>query len=431
MRIHTFRIQFNISLVIFAASFLVFIPKAKGQTPFSSTQFLSEYTSESDLLHIKKTETLLKSVPYDLGWLEELEFRTESDEMNLSRQEYLVRARFNSKKTKAAYQNIHQNRFSEIPFEKLILISEDLSYKYDLLIDYFFLLKEQSAYLKLESNYADRDKLMGILSQQGKIPNVKAVFDLESKKAQNRSEQKLLEAEIQNLQKVMGQEVNQNIGLLIDTSNFIGLVEMLGLIAQIPDTPSIHPQIERRIAQTQQSKAEYDLEVQENKKWFDYVQAKYSYRPNQDFQKEWAIGAGVNIPMKKSSNRLKEKDRLIDFFEDQQGVESEMHELVNEIQLSKRELTTLLIEFQESIRINKELSEKFASQNLPISNLDNPMDLLDIQEALIEKRADLLGIEKDIYQQYLDLLNKSGWLVQGTFKNYLMKGFPSFEIANY
>ena len=77
-----------------------------------------------------------------MPWADQLEFRTETDEMELSRQEYLTRFRFNNKAIRKAYENIHLSNIQSEEIENILILEQSLMNKYFLLIKYNTLLQE-------------------------------------------------------------------------------------------------------------------------------------------------------------------------------------------------------------------------------------------------------------------------------------------------
>ena len=81
-----------------------------GQTVVSSYQLLANELDSSLIQLLQDNRTYLKNTNQEMPLINKLEFRTETDELDLGRQEYVFRISFNGKKSREVQQKITQSQ---------------------------------------------------------------------------------------------------------------------------------------------------------------------------------------------------------------------------------------------------------------------------------------------------------------------------------
>ena len=168
--------------------------------------------------------------------------------------------------------------------------------------------------------------------------------------------------------------------------------------------------------------AEIELEKAEERRIFDYIQLRYN-GPHSDLLKE-KIALGIGIEFPHSSDQ---KLRLEELRVEQLILEQEMsqQQKLDSLEMAEnfKELKYLLDQwlYQEKLirKINDDVSI-FNQSQLDIAS--NPPELiLYHKKQLVDIQIDHLELENDIYDKYLDILEKTLILSEPTFLSYILE----------
>ena len=391
-----------------------------SQNTITTDQFLATALNEqSILLHDRHLE-FLKNTNHELPWAEELEFRTETDEMNLNRQEYLMRYRFHSKTEIKAHRNLRRSEIELQEMEKIALLENALMDNYFLLVKYITLEREIN--IKKQQQLVAVDKLNVLRKKAAAIADVDLndILVAENKNHELELELMELEGEFEHLKKIISSTINSPQNFQLDTSNFISINDIIEKSNSLPRGLSSNIDLAERKKELDKNDLELEQEIAENNWKIDFVQFKAAGRDNLNFAREWSFGLGMEIPLKGINNMIKNEFLL------------ERMELENRYQLQEAELLERLLNIYRELDLKINLYQlasrqlagsqlQYSFENYPQFQDTDPLVLLNINSNILRRQADRLEIEKDIYQLYLDIVEMSGKAVEMPLRNYLNK----------
>lgn len=108
-----------------------------GQSTITTTQFLhtvnTTIQNESDSI-----VALLTDYNYNLPLIRGVQFRTETKDLRLKRQEYALRIKPNSLRTIKNQNKINQNKIEKVKIENELSFNKDLENRYYLIVNFIF-----------------------------------------------------------------------------------------------------------------------------------------------------------------------------------------------------------------------------------------------------------------------------------------------------
>lgn len=350
--------------------------------------------------------------------LRELEFRTETDEWNLTRQEYLLRSSFNGKKEREKEQAYYDSNKSVIEAEKKVEIHDEIVDRYTNWLNYL-LLREKQSIIKKRILLAE-DK-MAILKTKAALTvdfNLNEYIKTEDQFHDVKRQQLMLEHELQLINATIAQGVPNIVFQVIDTSQLIAIERVGEVLNQITDTAYIHPDFEERSSQINQLQKEYELEQVQDQQILDFVQLKYAGRDNSDLVQEFSFGMGINIPLK-NINQVKLNEILLEVLENEDKLSNDKY--YNTLKINQQKLyINLLTEQYQLLEEQSANSQSFYSaQTYEKLVASDPVMLLQIEESLLLREQKKLDLKIEIYTLYINILDNSGLLSQLPFINYL------------
>ncbi len=371
------------------------------------TDLLDETTEQINTILKSRSNnpSILRHAP-----IQEIQFRTETDELDFKRQEYTVRIRPTSTKVSTAQDKYFQLLQEQKSFEQQDLKRDFVEAAYQDWVNLYFASKELTRQKQLLVLLEDEEKVVNRLallpgsSVKDLIEIQKDVYDLKLK--------------VFKIEKFLAQSLSENIEL--DTSKMISIDVIAAEIKSgVFSLPPVNEQQENAF-DMRLIEAETAIEIAEQKKYLDFIQLRYSGPHDDFFREKVSIGLGFQLPFA-SSNRLKmeelsmEKEQAVEEYE----VQVRLHAI--EVEKKKKEIELLLDELTYARQLFKSI--RFRSQELvkraakeegasPLPIIKNKMDL-------IEYDIDILELEESIYKEYIDLLILTGKLFEEPLKNYL------------
>lgn len=389
-----------------------------AQETVSSSRFFSKAMSDIQLeLHERKLD-YLKNTSHDLPFMEEISFRTETDEWDIRRQEYTVRLDFNPKRERRSQKNYHQSTILAAGSGRNLLIQNSLEDKYALWIEYFFYQKEKDIRQQELLILKDKFNVVGILAKTTAKYDLADLIRIEDDMDDMEGSIQELDLRMKELEMIVEDELSASSVITLEMMDFISLSNMKNVLDSLPNDASLHPRLDIIMGDMAMNAAELDLEKAKNKKLLDFVQMKYAGEgSNTPYGREWSIGMGLNIPVK-NSDILDIREIELKQLESQNAWDMAKLELEKRIQDRKRKINSLFQQHELLLQQQIDHEKNYSLDHYTQTGTD-PMVALKIKETQLEKQRDILDVEADIYFYYLDLLDYSGKLVAVPYVNYL------------
>ncbi len=352
-----------------------------------------------------------KGEKFNPSWIRELEFRTETEDFLIDKQEYLIRFRPSYPSERKAQSNLIEISKEEWDINQLNFQSDLNRY----LLDELLIIRQINEEIVLLSElllvYEDQKLLIRDQIYTGKF-NLKDLSQLDGDIRQVKSEINELQLRIDLLR---GKNIPPDTDQLIQIQNISQQLAQEDLIQQA----SIN-QTERDF-ELRKVKSEMELEKIEGGRIFDFVQLRYN-GPHNDLLSE-RVSLGVNIQLPNNSRqKLRAEELKVEQLIRQQ--EFDIQQQLDSIRLSRE-----LDEFTLLIRKWDYNNELIQQQENELNNLinkginveyDDPDIILYQKEQLLKLKQDQLGLEGNIYELYLNLLERTTILGENRFYSFIL-----------
>ncbi len=390
--------------------FILFPFLLHTQTTSDGTAFLTHalVTVDSSLI-VKSYETVY------FPWIEEYEFRTETNDFDFQEQEYVLRlspSTARKRKAQARLYSLLQARpdveLQAAFCDKSAQVHADWLSLYIIDIQ----LKQLDA---LNKNLEDRsrvyEKYMGIYKF-----DFQKLVEIEQNKTDLNLKQFSLNKERAYIL------AKYNLGLQeFDFSKFITTDDILETLAN--DKRMVHSNnLIEDAYKLDMINAEIDLEKAEQSQILDYVQLRYSGPHDDQFKERLSIGMGIRLP-NDGNRKLKLKELQLDY--DRILADQEMDK-----QDAEYKYLEIKQELQESLEVYNYYQEQIQKERSQLKNLSakitaeegyNPISILDIEERAISNDVERIEILEDILFDYLDYLIRSEKLCSSELNNFFEK----------
>ena len=418
INIEFFRSVTKLAVNYLSVIFLYFLglANASGQNLVSTDELLFG----DSILFTELSEDLLEVTQMDgsMPMVDKLEFRTETEKWDIGAQEYLFRTSFNSKKERKVLDEIH------------ILQSEALQlriYKYQesrLYDRYMSIVNWKSIEDKLQLLKKSKVLLEDIITVQRRLlenEETSVVNDL------LKSNQDLINLSIEIGRAEFDRDalINELIGerypnkdTRLNADDWLSIERINTIAEELIRQPMRSEAVIIQNNRLDRELLEFELNLAEKMKIFDFAQVKYAERGGDNFAEEWSIGVGLNIPVKSTkqqelyANRLEIIDEKIKLESVNSALEIKRKNLLCGLQSLKFEYDKLEEELS-----NGKLNQTFESLK-HVSDV-SPLLLLQIKEMAVDIQLTKQAIASEMYRKYIDLLYVEGCLLNNIDVNYL------------
>lgn len=392
--------------------------KALGQTIYSTQQLLSIKDSIPAQQLIQDNLRFLTIEKQNLALINELEFRTETDELDLSRQEYMMRLGFTNKKSRRAQDAITQNHIQYYQLQGEAVAEMELINRYELILAW---QKTQSKFTYLETSkplLVDQKTVYQRLLESSLDLDIKDLLKVESELQE--LERGLLQLRLTQ-ESIARQLVGSNPSsddLSLDSANWISWSTMSFVLEKVNLLPNQNLALALQQSELDKERLNLALEKVESAQILDFVQLKYSGRETQTIQQEFSLGIGISIPTKASS-RQKLNEAQLDIFDEQYKqalLQAKVDQKILDYYTEYDQLAAAYQLLQQQIASNDLAGTLESYRN---TGIVTPINLLRIKEIMLKDQRSLQKIEDEARLLFIKIVAIKGLLNQSPRTNYL------------
>lgn len=391
--------------------FLLFLFNA-GKLSGQDSESLRQWLSNSKVQLEQAFDQSIRNEKFRPGWVEKMEIRTETDEFELNRQEYMLRFTPSTPGIRKAQKNLIKLNNQEASLYVSELRSELMKLLLADFLDIYDLSKQQALHAQLKLILDDQHTVTQRMIRQVDF-NPKKLLEIEEDQHKLRLDQFENEAKLNRLLENRKSP---------DFNQLIQVEEISTLISQLILKEKSLEEDEKYMLEKEILDAEIRMEKAEKNRIIDFVQARYSGPHDDIFNERVSVGLGLELPFSGSTKTKMEQLRVEKWKLEQEAnmqlqlesfeLDKAAEELLLTIQkwkFSKQMLTQSIREFQQLEESSTE------------SEWKSPELLLYKKAQQVERQLDLLSVEKDIYEMYFDILQLVGLTGDDSYIDYLIK----------
>lgn len=391
-----------------------------GQKDYTASAFLADIANAASVDFLRQKVYQLNTLSYDLPFIEKMEFRTETNDFDFRKQEYVLRLSPNSLKN-IKTQHAHQETVRYMTKMELeVAYANALKERYDLLVNYIYL--QEVLDIRNKQNVLSKDKVT-LLRRSISLPgfDVLELIDAEDEAQKYLREKLDLENALLTIEKMIQKMQNSEAPVFFDKEKLSNIDDLKKIInREGPILEPQHPELEVYSARMYNQMLEYEWESARSKFSIGYVQAKYGYNPNDNFRNSFSIGIGFDIPLK-SASRLDLNELQFQILESESQFKKRKFQLQDETFTLYQKLQNLILKHDLVAQQLQEGQAEFALQEYQKIAEASPKALLALRENTLNTELLLKELQFEIMHLFIAYLDASGLLCQRPFVNYLSK----------
>ncbi len=409
---------FSKSLVLF---FFIFVNVllSNAQNTLSTSDILASAKQQYVLNLQQQRVDFLKNSMFKLPIVDEMEFRTETNDFKLAEQQYVLRGRFHTKDQQQAFADFQQARIELNTIEEQLLMQDLLRERYDAIIEVAYF--ENLLAAKKEQKILLEDR-MTVLKKSINLPKFNILDIIEAEDDLHEADRNILR--LKNALTIAQQRIfrfsNQQGYLQTGNLSLIEIEEVMSVARSLSPNPSeAHATLVKRNLNVNLAVKEQAIRRTQEENTIDFFQAQIGGNDDRGFQQVFSLGMGIKIPVR---NQQRENLNELEFEKIDEGLKYEelkikLKERMTQIRLemeSQYELYQLLGQQLENSQANEVLKQyqKIAGAS--------PIAMLKLKGSRFKKELEQFRVQQDIYILYVELLDASGKMMELPLRNYLM-----------
>jgi hypothetical protein len=396
---------------------LIFLFPLIAQAQVSMEDFLQAAWNEPALQTFANQEDYLNTNPYRLAPVRRLEFRTESNQLDRTRQDYALRLNpaspWEMKRTNQYFKTYQEL----LQLDRDRVLKESLQARYKVIIGWLYF--EEIKQLK-EVDTKTTDKLIQILEAQRnsgffdakdyvelKLDQVEKAIELEETRFEIDNQRRRVEA-------LYEQARLKNLSWSM--TDVLSIDQVKTVVDSIAQQTSATGEVAYREKKIDLFTSEWKLEKANIN--VGYLQTKYeNYRLDQN-RRPWSVSLGVTIPVfnpnkpnmaKRKLEAIEAEGDLAQAKSDQQAGREMLQAKIESLIKRYHDVSTLM----ESLKIDE------LATTLQQINDSNPMTTVRLQSNLIKSKTMATRLKQEIYLSYIEFLSYSEVLQQRPVINFL------------
>ena len=348
-----------------------------------------------------------------LPWIQQYQYRTETDEFDLERQEHALRISPSSPGLHRAQRNLAEHYRRKRSVVETDYRNSRIEDAYQAWKDLYIREQQLTSYTRLQDVLSDRLIIRQRQTQQSDA-DFREVLDMREKLNEVRVRRYELELASRRLREQFG----------LDTTATVAPDEMLSvedIMARLMsgDATPRDPDLDEYYYERELIEREAALEKAEKRQFLDFVQMRYNGPHDEVLRERVQLRLGFVLPTSGNRNLKLEELRL------------EQEELIREQQVRRQKSEQQVMEQQQRVRDRIRVYRKFVqvkeeelrelralAQAIAQRRGSDPDLLLKINEDTEQIRLDKLERQEEIYDDYLEYLVLSGQLFVEPLENH-------------
>ena len=411
-------------LLIFSLTFVLARWPLLAQV--SMAEFLQSANTDHEMASFGEQIRYLDTKPYRLSPLQKVEFRTESNQLDPSRQDYGLR--FNP----ANPWEIKKNNNYYEQYKSVLYLRKDLALKDALMVRYHYII--QWLYYDAMKSVKEENKQLttaqiSILEKQRHSDFFNAEDFVELKLDQMEQTVELEEVTFERdnqLSKMAGvypamaqKQLDWRYENIISVDRIEGIVDSLSKLQSTPTTLLF------RENQIELANREYLLEKSNIN--IGFLQTQYQQYRIEQGRNPWSISLGVTIPIA-NPNKGDMTKRKLDVIEAQHERDETEAELMTDKTGSREQLKNLIARYRDIREKISALNESTLSSTLSAMKEDNPAVSLRFAANVLKLKTLEIKIKQNILITYIEFLGYTDMIQRQPLINYLNEDLEQIGI---
>ena len=412
--------------VLFVTIILLFSSGKLYASEISISDFLKSIQNDVDIQYQKSKIQVLKNASMNTPFVNEVEFRTKSDEFDLQKQRYSVRVSPNGWEEAEYGKKTYYSRLKFVDAEYETITNRALKKRYNLIVDLLFKKSIFEMSKKLMVIYEDK---LNVLRQSKENLDFAAdkLIDAEDKYLKLQLQLINLENDINEYEEEIKYLAHLNESFTFSNKNLVDIEFISNFLKDFNPILNIdHIHLKKSQLSVELANSRYKLEIAENRDFISFFEASYTNNKNGLIKEMIGINFGIRLPYITRKN-LDINRRKLTYLKEKNDYDSILRKVPKKVKTLSMDLQRLVDQHKIlSAKTKESNAESYFKKFLEVDGV-SPLILLKLKESMLNSEMLILKINHRVLERYIMLLDISGKLLEKPLKNYLVKNLESIE----
>jgi len=398
---------------------------SNAQNTLSSSDILASAKQQYVLELQQQRVDFLKNSTSKLPLVDEMEFRTETNDFKLDEQQYVLRGRFHTRAQQRAQADFQRARIELNTIDEQLLMQDLLRDRYDAIVKVSYFEKLLAAKKDQKILLEDR---MTVLKKSINLPKFDILDLIDAEDDLHIADREILR--LKNALNLAQQKIfrysNQRGYLKTDELQLIDIEQLMEIVRSLSTEPSTaHATLVKRNLNANLAMKEQAIRRTQEENTLDYFQAQMGGTNDRGFRQNFSLGMGIIIPVR---NRQQQNLDKLEFEKIDENLKYE--EL--KIRLQDR-MTRIRLELETQYELYQLLNQQLKNsqadgvlqQYQKIAGA-SPIAILKLKGSQFKKELEQFSVQQEVYLLYVELLDASGKMMELPLKNYLEESLEQF-----
>jgi hypothetical protein len=348
-------------------------------------------------------------------WIDQMEFRTEFNELDINEQEYTLRLRFRNDKVRKIENELLTMKRSLLESESNINIDDGAEDVYKNMISLHFNQELDSLITYKLALLKDKNSVATTLLLSDQSVNFNDALKIKEREFE--MQKALYELNWQT------ESILNNLGFSESTPrlNIINLINIERLTEVVQNAillRDLHPDLSTYEARMNILEKERQLELEDTQTLLRFAQLRYKADNDFSLERELSLGLAFNLPYR-NVNKLNLAKLELDQIEQNLEKQETLLDINTQTEQEINELSNLIKKFSYLTQLFEEENlDQLKTEYLNTERVE-ALPLINLELMLIDRQIELLKSQKDIYLQYISALDETGALEFSKNTNWL------------
>ena len=396
-----------------------------GFGQFNMDDFLSTARNDLSLSPKQSKIDFLKENNFNGPWISRVEFRTRSNNANLSQEDFRFRLTPGNPGELKANKRYYDKQVVLLNIEYQDELNNALLKRYSLAIDHVFEFRKKE---NLNKQLGINRNLIDLMSKGGGTYSVDMgdLIDVQSDELDMMLAMENSKINIDEIEYMIRDFYEYSGNIDWEQTDLIGIDDILNLFAEFKNKPSgQHINLVKMEQKNNLAAERFNIEKSERLNNIGYFQAEYDTDRGNEPYDHFGYQIGIRIPIvnpdKPQLNR-----RKLALMDDEALLDEKKDDFRKSLELAVLRMDNYNVQY---IEINKKLDHLSKQNFLALKSPGKSIkmsDMIKMNEFYIDLLDKKNSVEKKIYLTYLEYLNLNGKLTEAPMRNYLSKNLSEF-----
>ena len=396
-----------------------------GSAQFSMEEFLGTARNDLSLNSTQAKLDFLDENNFNGPWISRVEFRTRSNDANISQEDFRFRLTPGNPGELKANKRYYAKQVNLLNTEYQEDLNKALVKRYLIAVDHFFEFQKKDNF---EKQLKINRQLMSMMNKSNGAYSMDMgdLIDAESDELDMKLTIEDSKIKIDEIEYLIREIYEYSGSLDWSKTEIIEIGDILNLFEEFKGKPSgQHINLVKMDQKNALETERFNIEKSESMRNIGFFQAEYDTERGDEAYDHFGYQIGIRIPIvnpdKPQLNR-----RKLALMDDQALIEEEEDDFRKSLELSVLRMGHYANQYKEiSAKLEVVSHQNFLALNSPGKSI-KISDLIKMNEFYIDLLDKKNSVEKNIYQNYLEYLNLNGKLTELPMRNYLSKNLTEF-----